>query len=327
MRLISLVHRQSVLFCREDTAVVAAFNGIVGNMLRSIIVAFCSFDQTNYLGNKLFRVVLIHGKGSRLDTLQNAGLLCGGSMLCATPAIFPDQVIAPPGWYAHFFKYSLLLFRHFKSCCPHVSCQHLLWSETYPLLIKHALFNRDRASGLCFKHAARKPCILLPFCFCRFYPDRTGCVENDVVNHAKIRASYAEVGQAGDFRENFYSVPTYGGGFYSLTPILYPINGSNGYTPYYKIYDPNLKPQNTRVLMNWGQTWSFFDNLVTLNYTFSRQNVKDQIFDVPLASSTGAGKLVTNGGKLHTNVHEITLSFNPIRTRDINWDFGFNWTK
>ena len=151
-------------------------------------------------------------------------------------------------------------------------------------------------------------------------------LKNDVVNHAKIRASYAEVGQAGDFRENFYSVPTYGGGFYSLTPILYPINGSNGYTPYYKIYDPNLKPQNTRSY-ELGTDLSFFDNLVTINYTFSRQNVKDQIFDVPLASSTGAGKLVTNGGKLHTNVHEITLSFNPIRTRDINWDFGFNWTK
>lgn len=151
-------------------------------------------------------------------------------------------------------------------------------------------------------------------------------LKNDVINHAKIRASYAEVGQAGDFRENFYSVPTYGGGFYSLTPILYPINGSNGYTPYYKIYDPNLKPQNTRSY-ELGTDLSFFDNLVTLNYTFSRQNVKDQIFDVPLASSTGAGKLVTNGGKLHTNVHEITLSFNPIRTRDINWDFGFNWTK
>ena len=108
-------------------------------------------------------------------------------------------------------------------------------------------------------------------------------LKNDVVNHAKIRASYAEVGQAGDFRENFYSVPTYGGGFYSLTPILYPINGSNGYTPYYKIYDPNLKPQNTRSY-ELGTDLSFFDNLVTLNYTFSRQNVKDQIFDVPLAS-------------------------------------------
>ena len=150
--------------------------------------------------------------------------------------------------------------------------------------------------------------------------------KNKIMNYAKIRASYAEVGQAGDFRENYYSVPVYGGGFYSLTPILYPINGSNGYTPYSTIFDPNLKPQNTRSY-ELGADLNFLNNLITLNYTFSRQNVKDQIFEVPLASSTGASKLLTNGGRLHTNVHEITLSFNPIRTKDIDWDFGFNWTK
>lgn len=36
---------------------------------------------------------------------------------------------------------------------------------------------------------------------------------------------------------------------------------------------------------------------------------------------------MTNGGKIHTDTHEITLGFNPIRTKNINWDFGFNWTK
>lgn len=151
-------------------------------------------------------------------------------------------------------------------------------------------------------------------------------LKNDVVNYAKIRLSYAEVGQAGDFRENYYSVPTYGGGFYTLTPIMYPINGTNAYTPYYTIFDPKLKPQNTRSY-ELGADVNFFNNLVTLNYTYSRQNVKNQIFEVPLASSTGASKLLTNGGRIHTNTHEITLTFNPIRTKDINWDFGFNWTR
>lgn len=151
-------------------------------------------------------------------------------------------------------------------------------------------------------------------------------LKNDVVNYAKIRVSYAEVGQAGDFRENYYSVPVYGGGFYTLTPIIYPINGTNAYTPYYTIFDPKLKPQNTRSY-ELGADVNFFNNLVTLNYTYSRQNVKNQIFEVPLASSTGASKLLTNGGRIHTNTHEITLTFNPIRTKDINWDFGFNWTR
>ena len=38
-------------------------------------------------------------------------------------------------------------------------------------------------------------------------------LKNDIVNYAKIRASYAEVGQAGDYYENYYYKPSYGGGF------------------------------------------------------------------------------------------------------------------
>ena len=151
-------------------------------------------------------------------------------------------------------------------------------------------------------------------------------LKNNVVNHAKLRISYAEVGQAGDFLENYYSTPTYGGGFYTLTPIMYPMKGTTAYTPYYTIFDPKLKPQNTRSY-EVGTDVNFLDNLITFSYTYSRQNVKDQIFEVPLASSTGASKLLTNGGKIHTNTHEFTLGFNPIRTKNINWDFAFNWTK
>ena len=151
-------------------------------------------------------------------------------------------------------------------------------------------------------------------------------LKNNVLNYAKIRLSYAEVGQAGDYLENYYDVPEYGGGFYTLTPIMYPINGTNAYTPYYTIFDPKLKPQNTRSY-EIGADLNFFNNLITVNYTYSRQNVKDQIFEVPLASSTGASKLLTNGGRIHTNTHELTLGFNPIRTNNIDWDFGFNWTR
>ena len=151
-------------------------------------------------------------------------------------------------------------------------------------------------------------------------------LKNNIVNHAKLRVSYAEVGQAGDFLENYYSTPTYGGGFYTLTPIMYPMKGTTAYTPYYTIFDPKLKPQNTRSY-EVGADVNFLDNLITFSYTYSRQNVKDQIFEVPLASSTGASKLLTNGGKIHTNTHEFTLGFNPIRTKNINWDFAFNWTK
>ena len=151
-------------------------------------------------------------------------------------------------------------------------------------------------------------------------------LKNNVLTFGKLRASYAEVGQAGDYMDSYYDVPIYGGGFSSGTPIIYPVNGVSAYTLYYRVYDPNLKPQNTKSY-EIGTDLSFFNNVVSLNYTFSRQNVKDQIFDVPLAGSTGTTYMVTNGGSIHTNAHELTLGFTPINRKDIKWNFAFNFTK
>jgi len=150
--------------------------------------------------------------------------------------------------------------------------------------------------------------------------------KNDILTYGKLRSSYAEVGQAGNYYNSYFSTPAYGGGFSSGTPILYPINGVVAYTPNSTVYDPNLKPQNT-VSYEFGADLTFLKGLVNLSYTYSRQNVKDQIFSVPLASSTGSASLVTNGGSIHTNSHEITLGVNPIKTKNFKWDFGFNFSK
>jgi hypothetical protein len=151
-------------------------------------------------------------------------------------------------------------------------------------------------------------------------------VKNDFLTFGKVRASYAEVGQAGNYYNSYFSTPLYGGGFSSGTPIIYPIGGVVAYTPNSTVYDPNLKPQNT-ISYEVGADLTFLKGLVDLNYTFSRQNVKDQIFSVPLASSTGSSSLVTNGGSIHTNVHEFTLAVNPIKRKNLKWNFAFNFSK
>ena len=151
-------------------------------------------------------------------------------------------------------------------------------------------------------------------------------LKNNILTYGKIRASYAEVGQAGSYYDSYFSTPTYGGGFSSGTPITYPIGSVVAYTPSTTVYDPNLKPQNTKSY-ELGLDLAFLNGLVNLNYTFSRQNVKDQIFGVPLAGSTGSGSFVTNGGSIHTNSHELTLAVSPIKKENFKWDFAFNFTK
>ena len=146
------------------------------------------------------------------------------------------------------------------------------------------------------------------------------------ISLAKFRLSYAEVGQAGAYFQNFYTKPDYSGSWWSGSPILYPIDGVNSYIPNNVQFDPNLKPQNTKSY-EIGADLRFFKNRIGIDYTFSRQNVIDQIFSVPLAGSTGIRQLLMNGGKVHTVSHEIVLNLVPVLAKNFQWDMNLNFTK
>ena len=79
-------------------------------------------------------------------------------------------------------------------------------------------------------------------------------LKNNIVNHAKLRVSYAEVGQAGDFLENYYSTPTYGGG------ILYVNSNHVPDERYYRLYSvlhdfrPETENRRIHVRMKWALT-------------------------------------------------------------------------
>jgi TonB-linked SusC/RagA family outer membrane protein len=166
------------------------------------------------------------------------------------------------------------------------------------------------------------PSVSLGFVFSELAPLK----DNKILDYGKVRFSYAEVGQAGTYYQTYYTTPVYGGGFSSGTPIQYPIGTVGAYTLNSTVYDPNLKPQNTKSY-EIGTDLTFLNGLISLSYTFSRQNVVDQIFSVPLASSTGSSSLVTNGGSIHTNAHELTLGVNPINKANVKWNLNFNFSK
>lgn len=151
-------------------------------------------------------------------------------------------------------------------------------------------------------------------------------LNNNVLTYGKLRTSYATVGQSGNYYDTFYAKPAYGGGFSSGTPIIYPIESVVGYEMSTTYYDPNLIPQNTKSL-EIGTDLTFYNGLFDLSYTFSRQDVKDQIFPVPLPGSLGKAEFYTNGGKIHTNAHEFTLNIAPFRDGEFKWNMAFNFSK
>ncbi|MBQ4291587.1 MAG: SusC/RagA family TonB-linked outer membrane protein [Muribaculaceae bacterium] len=158
------------------------------------------------------------------------------------------------------------------------------------------------------------------------FTERPELKNNKVLSFGKLRASFAQVGQAGTYYNNYYYTPTYGSGMYSYNPVTYPIlGGISTYVPYYVFYDPNLKPQNT-TNFEIGADLRFFNNRLGIDYTASYQNVTDQIFAVPMSGSTGYQYLMTNAGKMKTWSHELTLDIAILQNKDYDLNLGVNFT-
>jgi len=149
---------------------------------------------------------------------------------------------------------------------------------------------------------------------------------SSVLNYGKLRASFAQVGQAGNYYDNFYYTPSYGGGFLTYTPVSYPLpSGVSTFVPYYVTYDEGLKPQNT-VNYEVGTDLHFFNSRIKVEYTFSIQNVKDQIFSVPTDGSTGYQYMLTNAGKMETIAHEFSINGAILQAKDYDLNLGINFT-
>lgn len=168
-----------------------------------------------------------------------------------------------------------------------------------------------------------------------FYPSvSTGFVFTEIpavrqampwMSFGKLRASYAQVGQAGNYYKNYYYTPSYGSGFYSYTPVSYPLAGVSTFAPYYVYYDPKLRPQNTENF-ELGLDLNFLNNRVRFEYTLAYQNITDQIFPVPTAGSMGYTEMLTNAGQMRTWSNEASLNLGIIRHRDYEVDLGVNFT-
>ena len=149
---------------------------------------------------------------------------------------------------------------------------------------------------------------------------------NKVLSFGKVRTSFAQVGQAGGYMANYFYTPTYGSGMYGGTPLSYPWNGVSTYVPFWRAYDPDLKPQNTKNV-EAGIDLAFFNNRLRLDYTYSYQDVTDQIMNVPQAGSSGYQQMLTNAGQIKTNSHEINLSATLFENKDWSADLGVSFTK
>ncbi|MCB2408037.1 SusC/RagA family TonB-linked outer membrane protein [Hymenobacter lucidus] len=150
---------------------------------------------------------------------------------------------------------------------------------------------------------------------------------DNIISFAKLRGSYAQVGQQPDAPYSTRNIYLPGGSAsgYLTDGIVFPFNGVAALTQSDILRSNDLKPQNTNTL-EFGTDLRFLKNRVTFDYTYFIQKSKNQIFQVPTAFSTGYTSRLTNAGSLETKGHELTVAVKPVQTKTIVWTLGGNFT-
>ena len=134
----------------------------------------------------------------------------------------------------------------------------------------------------------------------------------------KLRASIAQVGNDTDP----YTINS----AYSSSQI----NHDNTSAYYLSIpsssIDPNIKPER-KTSWELGTDYRMFNNRAGMDFTFYKENTRDQIMSVTVPSASGVSSALINAGNIQNQGIELALNVTPIETRNFGWDVNFTWTK
>ena len=138
------------------------------------------------------------------------------------------------------------------------------------------------------------------------------------VSMAKFRGSWAQVGNDTDPYgiNNAYS---YVGADHNGT--------TNGIlTPPGSAIALDLKPER-KTSWEFGLDWRFVNNRFGVDFTYYKENTKDQIMSISVPSVSGISSKKINAGNIQNSGIELSLNTTPIETKDWTWDLNFTYTR
>ena len=138
------------------------------------------------------------------------------------------------------------------------------------------------------------------------------------ISFAKIRGSWAQVGND----TNSYLVNSAYSLFTSTT------NNGDNYSMSIPStsYDSNLKPER-KTSWEVGLDWRFLRNRIGLDFTYYKENTKDQIMQISVPWVSGLSSQYVNAGNIQNSGIEIALNTTPVDTKDFTWNLNFTYTK
>lgn len=153
-----------------------------------------------------------------------------------------------------------------------------------------------------------------------FYPSvSTSLILSNIVDlpkaidFAKIRASYAQVGNDTDPYQTQ-------GTFISQTNV----NSQPTFSNQDFIPNQNLRPETTSSV-ELGFDVRFLKQRLNLDFTYYNAVTKDQILSLPIGIASGFSQQVVNAGSVRNQGVEIVLNAIPVKTNDFEWSTTANF--
>lgn len=146
----------------------------------------------------------------------------------------------------------------------------------------------------------------------------TDLIDKDktVISFGKLRASWAKVGKIPS--------PEKVGRFY-YPDGNFPFNGNGGFGISSTQGDQNLVPE-TKTSYELGADLGFFHDRLHLEYTYYKNNSKNQILPVTVAPTSGISTYWVNAGEMSNTGHEILLRGDIVKSRDFSWKSTISWS-
>jgi TonB-linked SusC/RagA family outer membrane protein len=138
-------------------------------------------------------------------------------------------------------------------------------------------------------------------------------VQNDWLSFGKLRAGFAQVGQATSPYQ---------------TQLAYNFNGSVNGSPLGVIANANV-PNSSLVAslateLEIGTEMRFLNDRISLDLTWYNKNSKDEIVAAPASITSGYGGAILNIGKLQNRGIETLISAIPFKTNSFSWTTAIN---
>lgn len=141
-------------------------------------------------------------------------------------------------------------------------------------------------------------------------------IPKKVLSYAKLRASYASVGNDAGFDQLLDGLK-YGNTYLGNMSYFESDNRKR---------NARLKPEST---VSWevGADLRFWDGRASVDFTYYDKTTRDQIVNAEIDGISGYSNAVMNAGKVRNWGTELTVGVIPVRVKDFEWKLDFNWAK